>query len=290
MTAELANEAEVAKRAVLGDRAAFAALVKRHQGTVYRIALRILRDEGDANDAAQEAFLKAFRNLSSFDSTRPFAPWLYRIARNHSLDVARHKGASPEELERADRDEEDEGVGAVGRDVADADAGDALSMLEGAEAKRRIGDALGKLDAKYREVVELYHFEGLTYDEIATMLNVPIGTVMTRLFREREAPLPVLITRRVAIAGLSAGTALLGAGAALVYGGGGGAHLPGVASHFASTLADAAGSAHLVLTVLRAGAPVLVAGAVASLAIVVPIFWKTLSSLQPNAIRASART
>ena len=185
MTPELANEADVAKRAVLGDRAAFAALVKRHQGTVYRIALRILRDEGDANDAAQEAFLKAFRNLGGFDTTRPFAPWLYRIARNQSLDVARRKGASPEELERADRDDEDEGVGAVGRDVADADAGDALSMLEGADAKRRIGDALGKLDAKYREVVELYHFEGLTYDEIATTLNVPIGTVMTRLFRAR---------------------------------------------------------------------------------------------------------
>ncbi len=182
---DASNDAVAAAQAVRGDRAAFATLVKRHQGTVYRIALRILRDEGDASDAAQEAFLKAFRNLASFDTSRPFAPWLYRIARNHTLDVARHKGRSPEDLERADRDDEDAGVGAVGRDVADAEAQDALSMLEGADLKRRIGGALGKLDPKYREVVELYHFEGLTYDEIAATLGVPIGTVMTRLFRAR---------------------------------------------------------------------------------------------------------
>ena len=182
---EPGSDTATAAKAVRGDRAAFAALVKRHQGTVYRIALRILRDEGDAGDAAQEAFLKAFRNLASFDTTRPFAPWLYRIARNHALDVARHKGVSPEVLERSDRDDEDEGVGAVGRDVADAEAPDALGLLEGALAKRRIEDALGKLDGKYREVVELYHFEGLTYEEIATTLAVPIGTVMTRLFRAR---------------------------------------------------------------------------------------------------------
>jgi RNA polymerase sigma factor (sigma-70 family) len=76
-------------------------------------------------------------------------------------------------------------VGAVGRDVADPDASDALAMLEGAEAKRKIAAALLTLDGKYREVVELYHFEGLTYDEIAETLAVPIGTVMTRLFRAR---------------------------------------------------------------------------------------------------------
>lgn len=182
---DASNDAVAAAQAVRGDRAAFATLVKRHQGTVYRIALRILRDEGDASDAAQEAFLKAFRNLASFDTRRPFAPWLYRIARNHTLDVARRKGRSPEDLERADRDDEDAGVGAVGRDIADAEAQDALSMLEGADLKRRVGGALVKLDPKYREVVELYHFEGLTYDEIAATLGVPIGTVMTRLFRAR---------------------------------------------------------------------------------------------------------
>ncbi|HVO30249.1 MAG TPA: sigma-70 family RNA polymerase sigma factor [bacterium] len=182
---EPATDASLAADAVRGNRTAFAALVKRHQGTVYRICLRILRDEGDANDAAQEAFLKSFRNLNSFDASRPFAPWLYRIARNHALDVARHKGASPEELERADKDDEDAGVGAVGRDAADPDAQDALSLLQGAEAKRAIATALSALDPKYREVIELYHYENLTYDEIASTLAVPIGTVMTRLFRAR---------------------------------------------------------------------------------------------------------
>jgi RNA polymerase sigma-70 factor (ECF subfamily) len=195
---EPSTDVAVALDAARGNRAAFAELVKRHQGTVYRITLRILRNEAEANDAAQEAFLKAFRNLGSFDTTRPFAPWLFRIARNQALDVARRKGTSLEELERADRDEEDAGVGAVGRDVADTSEPDALTALEGAQAKLQIGNALAKLDVKYREVVELYHFEGLTYDEIATTLAVPIGTVMTRLFRARGKLAESLRTLRAA--------------------------------------------------------------------------------------------
>src|SRR5688500_20225550 len=95
------TDAALVAAAARGRRDAFSDLVKRHQGTVFRIALRILRDEGEASDAAQEAFLKAFRNLQSFDTARPFAPWLYRIARNHALDMARSKSASTERLEIA---------------------------------------------------------------------------------------------------------------------------------------------------------------------------------------------
>ena len=191
-------DAQLAKEAARGNRAAFAELVKKHQGTVFRIALRILKSDPEANDAAQEAFLKAFKNLSSFDAERPFAPWLYRIARNQALDVARRAGSSPEELERADREDEDEGVGAVGRDVADPEAADALTLLEGAEAKRAIAAALAALDPKYREVIELYHYEGLTYDEIAGTIGTPIGTVMTRIFRARGKLAEALRTLRAA--------------------------------------------------------------------------------------------
>lgn len=181
---ETRTDAELARGAASGHRASFEELVRRHQGTVYRICLRILRDEGEAADAAQEAFLKAFRNLASYDPSRAFAPWLYRIARNHSLDVARHKGLSVEVLERSDPDDEDDAAGAVGRDVAD-ESEDALTRLEGAEVKARIGVALASLDPKYREPIELFHFEGLTYDAIASTLGIPIGTVMTRIHRGR---------------------------------------------------------------------------------------------------------
>jgi len=186
MTEGLTDAALIAA-AARGRREAFSELVKRHQGTVFRIAFRILRDEGDARDAAQEAFLKAFRNLQSFDTARPFAPWLYRIARNQALDKVRSKKSSPEILERADigDEDEDEGAGAVGRDVAD-DAPDALSQVQSAELAKRVGGALTRLDGKYREVIELYHYENLTYDEIAGTLGVPIGTVMTRIFRARQ--------------------------------------------------------------------------------------------------------
>lgn len=181
------TDAALAARAAGGDRAGFAELVRRHQGTVYRIAHRILRDEGEASDAAQEAFLKAFRNLATFDTSRPFAPWLYRIARNQALDVARRKGSSPEVLERASDDPEDDDgeVGAVGRNVADTESPDAFAALDAAQVRARIGGALGALDGKYREVIELYHFEEMTYDEIANTLGIPIGTVMTRIHRGR---------------------------------------------------------------------------------------------------------
>ena len=182
------TDARLAAQAMQGDRQGFAELVRRHQGTVYRIVHRILRDDAEAGDAAQEAFLKAFRNLASFDPTRPFAPWLYRIARNQALDMLRRKGASPELLEResATEDADDHGTaGAVGRDVADESVPDALTALEGDELRFRVAGALGALDAKYREVIELYHFENLKYDEIAQTLGIPIGTVMTRIHRAR---------------------------------------------------------------------------------------------------------
>lgn len=176
------TDAEHARGAAAGQRASFEELVRRHQGTVFRICLRILRDEGEAGDAAQEAFLKAFRHLATFDPSKAFAPWLYRIARNHSLDMARHRGLSVEVLERAGADEDD-APGVIER-AAD-ESPDALTQLEGVEVKQRIGAALSTLDAKYREPIELFHFEGLTYDEIATTLGIPIGTVMTRIHRGR---------------------------------------------------------------------------------------------------------
>lgn len=180
------TDAALVAAAVRGRRDAFSELVKRHQGTVYRIALRILRDEAEAGDAAQEAFLKAFRNLKSFDVARPFAPWLYRIARNHTLDIARSRGASLELLERGAPDEDagEDAAGAVGRDAAD-ESPDALTLLEGAQLAQRVGGAIARLDVKYREVIELYHYENLTYEEIAGTLGIPIGTVMTRIFRAR---------------------------------------------------------------------------------------------------------
>ncbi len=182
---ETADDETAAAAVVRGKRECFAELVRRHQGTVYRIARRILNDDGEAADAAQEAFVKAYRNLPSFDTSRAFAPWLYRIARNHALDVSRKRGASPERLEAEEIGEDDGGAGAVGRDVADPEAPSALDSLEAAERGRRVAEALERLDPKYREVVELYHFEELTYAEIAETLGVPIGTVMTRLFRAR---------------------------------------------------------------------------------------------------------
>ena len=115
-----------------------------------------------------------------------------------------------------------------------------------------------------------------------------LSAVMARI--ELESPVPVFVSRRSAIRGLAAGLVAIGAGAALVVTGGSGADLPEMAAGFASTLVGIVSHAGLAVTVVKAGAPVLGGAAITALAIVAPIFWKTLNSLQPNAQRATARS
>ena len=159
----LTGEAGLALAASRGDKTAFGRLVDLHKRSVYGLCVRLLRHPEDARDAAQETFVRAYAALATFDPTQPFAPWVLRIARNHCLDVGRRRGVRPTEV-ALDVDPEDGGP----RELAGS-----------------LNRAVAALPPNYREVVELFHVEHLSYKEIAAALDVPIGTVMTWLHRAR---------------------------------------------------------------------------------------------------------
>ncbi len=176
METDLGEERDerLAGRAATGDRRAFDALVTRHRGAVYRMCWSATGNHADADDAAQETFLRVFRSLSSYDPERPFLPWLRRIAWNCGLSVRRDGQAglpkvSGEELP----------------DPADP-AGGPEDAASGNEEKRRVAEAMAGLPAELRTVLVLRAVEGLSYAEIAEAAGIPAGTVMSRLSRARE--------------------------------------------------------------------------------------------------------
>jgi len=156
--------------ALRGDPDAFAALVERYDRAVYHLAYRTMRDEEEAKDVTQEAFFKAYRSLKTFKPGAKFSTWIFAIAYHACCDrLNRRKRYSDEELP----------------DRADPARGPADTVIASDEA-RRLRQAITKLPEKYRTVVTLYHLQGKQYDEIATVLGIPVGTVKTHLFRAKE--------------------------------------------------------------------------------------------------------
>lgn len=145
-------------------------LVHRWTPPVYRFALRMLSNQEDAHDAAQETLVKVLRNLHRYDTKRSFATWVFGIARNTCIDEHRRR-------KRRGYDEPGEIV-----DLAPSP----LQNVARAQRAEHLKDALKELPAMYREILVLYHFEHLKYTEIAETLDLPLGTVMNRIFRARR--------------------------------------------------------------------------------------------------------
>jgi RNA polymerase sigma-70 factor (ECF subfamily) len=162
----------------LSPPASFEDLVRKNQGMIVRLALSMLRDRDAANDVAQETFFRAFRHYQSFRSEAAFSTWTYRIAVNLCLDAMRRSGGRVIEP----------------LDHAEADAAPALRDPEpGPEGRAIVRDlvryadaALGELTVNHRTVLLLREVEGLTYAEIAGILRIPRGTVMSRLHHARN--------------------------------------------------------------------------------------------------------
>jgi len=157
-----------------GDPEAFGELVQRYQTSVYNVCYRLLNDTGAAEDQAQEAFIRAFQRLDQFDAERPFGPWVRRVAANlclNRLAVARAPMVS--------FDDE--------RDAPNLDtAPDPAEMHEAREAADSLRAAIAALPDRYRIVIELRHFQELSYAEIAVELNLPVSDVKSHLFRARK--------------------------------------------------------------------------------------------------------
>ncbi len=170
VAAPVVDDQALIAAALAGHGEAFGELVARYQRAVYHLAVRTLRDSGEAEDAAQEAFLRAYRALGSFRPGAKFSTWIFTICYRVCCDrLAKRKRFSGEELS----------------DRADPSAGPA-DLAERDDESRRLHAAIAALPEKYRTVITLYHLQGKQYEEIATVLNLPLGTVKTHLFRAKD--------------------------------------------------------------------------------------------------------
>ena len=176
---------ELITRAQQGDREAFGGLVRRYQDRTYRLALRVLRDEDQARDVTQEAFLKAYRSLGSFQGRSRFYTWMYRLTMNLCIDAKRRdKGDRHVEWE----DERSYSSGDEGASAASFSGGppDPLAEVARVELGGVIAKAMEQLPDDARRTLELREIDGLGYAEIAKALGIPKGTVMSRLHYARK--------------------------------------------------------------------------------------------------------
>jgi RNA polymerase sigma-70 factor (ECF subfamily) len=178
------DEATLISQAQAGDRAAFETLVRMHDRSVLRLALRFLRTEDEARDIYQECFLKAYRSLGQFRGEASFRTWLLRIVTTLCLDHLRRRAGRPdaESLQQEAREK-----GAALLDPADEHPDrDPERVLQRREIRRRIATALAGLGARERVVFELRHYEGMRLRPIAELLGTTEDTVKNSLFRAHQ--------------------------------------------------------------------------------------------------------
>lgn len=160
-----------------GQPESFGLLVGKYQDRLYNTVVHLIGSREDAQDVVQDAFVRAFRKLESFQGDSAFYTWLYRIAVNTALSLKR--SAKP-------RVSLDQVRQASGREpAADQERTNPTADLERTERRKQVWEALGELSAEHRTVLVLRDIEGHRYDEIAEILGCPVGTVRSRLFRAR---------------------------------------------------------------------------------------------------------
>jgi len=177
------EERSLIERSKRGDITAFDQLVRTYEKSVYNTAYRLSGSYDDASDIAQEAFVRAWNNLKSFRGDSAFSTWLYRIVTNVFLDDRKRKRARPQRSldEVIALDESN-----VARQFEDSTPGPD-EIAEGSERRTALERAIHTLPEAQRAVIVLYHSQGLSYDEIAEITNLPMGTVKSKLNRARLA-------------------------------------------------------------------------------------------------------
>ncbi len=176
------SDLELVRRAQRGERGAFDLLVLRYQHKVVKLVARLLRDRTEAEDVAQEAFVKAYRALGSFRGDSAFYTWLYRIAVNTARNALASRQRRPLQYEAGLSEGEQAAVDSRMRHV-DTPEANALSD----EIHETVNRAIGDLPEDLRTAIVLREVEGLSYEEIAAAMDCPVGTVRSRIFRAREA-------------------------------------------------------------------------------------------------------
>jgi RNA polymerase sigma-70 factor (ECF subfamily) len=171
------------QRVQRGDKSAFDVLVRKYQHKVVKLVMRYMRDPADAEDVAQEAFIKAYRALPQFRGDSAFYTWLYRIAINTAKNAIVSRDRSPVVYD-LDLQNAEESYDMQGR-LADTATPEALVLTE--EIRTIVNAAIAALPEDLRTAIVLREIDGLSYEEIAAAMECPVGTVRSRIFRAREA-------------------------------------------------------------------------------------------------------
>jgi RNA polymerase sigma-70 factor (ECF subfamily) len=174
---------QLVERVQRGDKAAFDLLVAKYQRKIFRLLSRLIRDQAEVEDIAQEAFIKAYRALPNFRGDSAFYTWLYRIAintaKNHLVSQGRRAPTTTEaDIEEAETFDDGDHL----RDLNTPE-----SMLLTKQVGEAVNRAIDQLPEDLRTAIVLREIEGLSYEEIAESMSCPIGTVRSRIFRAREA-------------------------------------------------------------------------------------------------------
>ncbi|WP_041522600.1 RNA polymerase sigma factor RpoE [Gilvimarinus agarilyticus] len=184
MTAQSApdTDQQLVERVQKGDKRAFDLLVVKYQHKIFSIIGRYIRDHAEVQDVAQDAFIKAYRALGNFRGESAFYTWLYRIAintaKNHLVSRSRRPPSSDVEVDDAEY--------YSGSDLLkDADTPESNLLCD--EIKAAVDEAISGLPEDLRSAVTLREMEGLSYEDIAAIMDCPVGTVRSRIFRAREA-------------------------------------------------------------------------------------------------------
>jgi RNA polymerase sigma-70 factor, ECF subfamily len=178
-----ASDLSLVRRVQDGDRSAYDLLVLKYQHKVVKLVMRYLGDAADAEDVAQEAFIKAYRALPQFRGDSAFYTWLYRIAINTAKNAlaARNRNPVTYDLDVQGSDEAAEMIGKL----RDPETPEGLALTE--EIRNIVNAAIGELPEDLRTAIVLRELEGMSYEEIASAMDCPVGTVRSRIFRAREA-------------------------------------------------------------------------------------------------------
>ncbi|HXF99575.1 MAG TPA: sigma-70 family RNA polymerase sigma factor, partial [Bacteroidota bacterium] len=176
-----AEDSRLIQAALRGDDSAYERLMNKYHDAIYNFIYRMVRDKQQVEDLTQEAFIKAFSSLASFNEEYAFSTWLYKIATNNSIDYIRKKKLQTfsidKRIESSDSD--------YSFELPDESYETDREMISDQRAAM-LSEAIKKLPEKYRRVIHLRHVEERSYEEIAEILKLPIGTVKAHIFRARE--------------------------------------------------------------------------------------------------------
>ena len=178
---EIISDIELIKRALNGDQKGYAAILKKYRAPLYNLLYRMVRNKMETEDLVQEAFIKAFSSLASFNDDYAFSTWLYKIAINNCIDHFRKKKLKTFPIDKPIESKD----GSIKREFPDASYRPDKFILS-KEKGMLIEDAIQSLPEKYRTAIVLRHSQDKSYEEISEIMEIPLGTVKARIFRARE--------------------------------------------------------------------------------------------------------